>query len=55
MKLIQILRHSKGLLLTLTLVSAITFIYGCQCEGGIGTSSENTNKVEITNNQFKSK
>lgn len=46
MKLIKNLRESvktnKSILLTLTLLLSLTFIYGCQCSGSIGNSSQNT-------------
>ncbi len=51
MKFIEILRKTRGFLLTLTLILTLSFIYGCQCEGGIGTSSEKLDTSEFINNQ----
>jgi hypothetical protein len=49
MRLITIIRKNKNALLTLTLLITVTFIYGCQCEGSIGNSSKDSEKIEILN------
>ncbi len=45
MKLIQIFKERKSVLLTIMLLVTLTFIYGCQCEGSIGNSSNNTQTI----------
>ena len=55
MKINKILKHKKSVFLTLTLLVASAFIYGCQCEGGIGNSSKNTDSVEIISTKAESK
>ncbi len=39
MKLIRGYRKNKGLFLTLLCVLGLSFVYGCQCEGGIDTAT----------------
>ncbi len=55
MRLITIIRKNKNALLTLTLLITVTFIYGCQCEGSIGNSSQHSEKIEIHNTKVESK
>jgi len=51
MKLIEKLGLNKAQLLSLFLLLAVMFIYGCQCEGGIGTSAKNTDTIQVNNTQ----
>ena len=51
MELIEKLKLNKTQFLSLFLVLAVVFIYGCQCEGGIGTSAKNTNTIQVNNTQ----
>ncbi|MEX0999955.1 MAG: hypothetical protein WD000_08370 [Thermodesulfobacteriota bacterium] len=48
----ETLRKSRGFLITLTLILSLSFIYGCQCEGGIGTSSEKIDTNEVRKNNL---
>lgn len=52
MKLKEIVRKNRKLMLTITLIFTVSFIYGCQCEGGIGTSSEKIDTTEIISNDL---
>ncbi len=45
-KIIKTLRDKKNLLLALLLLTSLAFIYGCQCEGSIGNSSNITETVK---------
>lgn len=55
MRVITIIRKNKNALLTLILLVTVTFIYGCQCEGSIGNSSQKSEKIEIVNTIVESK
>jgi len=55
MKLIQIFRQNGTYLLPFIFVISLAFIYGCRCEGGIGTSSESTENIEIISTQLENK
>jgi len=52
MNLKKIVRKNRRLMLTLTLIFTVSFIYGCQCEGGIGTSTEKIDMTEIISNDL---
>lgn len=55
MKLIQNLRSNKGILFTLTLLVSLMFMYGCQCEGGIGNFSDNSETVKTQSAQTENR
>lgn len=55
MKLIQTFRKNKNVFLPLICLIALTFIYGCRCEGGIGNSSNSSDTIELVGTQPKSK
>jgi hypothetical protein len=55
MQLIEILRENRNVLATLTLLIMLTFIYGCQCEGGIGNFSDNSEAVKTESAQTENR
>jgi len=46
MKLIHVLRKRKSSILPAVCLLALLFVYGCQCEGGIGTTSNGSDAVK---------
>jgi len=52
MKLIQ---ENRGLFLSLVLILVLFFIYGCKCEGGIGSFSDSGEAVKTNSVQPESK
>lgn len=55
MKLIKTLRNNKRSILPLMLLLALTFIYGCRCEGGIGSFSDSGEAVKTISIEPESK
>jgi len=55
MKTKEMARKSRGLILTLTLIITLSFLYGCQCEGGIGTTSTEIETKELISNDLTKK
>ena len=42
MKVLRSLFINKNMILPALCIVALGFLYGCQCEGGIGTSAKNS-------------
>lgn len=55
MNIKEISRKHRGILLTLTLIITLSFLYGCQCEGGIGTTSTEIDTTELISNDLTKK